>query len=51
MSDKIYQYPLKVTTELMADLKDLAPKYGHGSLASFIRWILINFVKEGKKEV
>lgn len=40
---KIKSYPLKIDKKSLDELKELAPAYGHSTLASFIRWILINF--------
>ena len=40
---KIKSYPLKIDDKSLAELKEIAPAYGHSTLASFIRWILINF--------
>lgn len=45
---KFKAYPLKMDEKDMEDLKKIAPKYGHGNLASFIRWILINFKNNHK---
>jgi len=45
MSDKskIKGYLIKVEEKSLDELKELASEYGHSTLASFIRWILINF--------
>jgi hypothetical protein len=40
---KIKSYPLKIDDKSLSELKEIAPAYGHSTLASFIRWILINF--------
>lgn len=45
---KIKSYPLKIDKKLLDELKKLAPAYGHGTLAGFIRWILINFKNNHK---
>lgn len=43
MADKIKTYPIKIEEKSLEELKVLAPAYGHHTLASFIRWILIDF--------
>lgn len=48
VTTNIFTFPLKIESGLINDLKKLAPKYGHGNLASFIRWILINFKNNHK---
>lgn len=45
---KIKSYPLKIDKKSLDELKELAPAYGHSTLASFIRWILINFKNNQK---
>jgi hypothetical protein len=45
---KIEQYHLKGEKSMWDKLKELAPSYGHSSLASFCRWILINFINNHK---
>ena len=50
MSDKskIKGYLIKIDEKSLDELKELAPAYGHSTLASFIRWILINFKNNHK---
>ena len=45
---KTEKYPLQGEVQMWDKLKDLAPKYGHRTLASFCRWILINFINNHK---